>query len=50
MEKDIEAFTIKIRGYQMKKEDLKRGILTLPEKVPEYIDLFELKKKDIHVI
>ena len=50
MKKDVEGFTIKIRSYQVKTEDKNRGIISMPENIPDYIDLFNMEKKDIHVV
>ena len=46
LKKDAESFTIKIRSYQVKTEDKNRGIIQVPENIPDYIDLFNLEKKD----
>ena len=37
---DVESFTIKIRSCKVKRDDVKRGIITYPENTPTYIDLF----------
>jgi hypothetical protein len=34
----------------LNKKDIKRGVITLPEDMPSYIDMFELLKKDIHIV